>query len=128
MKEIIDIFDLESPGGSNSISRPGPITRGSTSPQKLKKSSNASYVHTLSKKVSSAKYTKSIPDIPTKTTGKLSVKVNRKVGQGISMSTHGQISAAIDPRTGRVTVTAKRSSLDDIDEGDDDEEESCAEY
>ena len=127
MKEIIDIFDLQSPGGSNSISRPGPITRGSNSPQKLKKSSNASYVHTLSKKVSSAKHTKSVPDIPTKTNGKLSVKVNRKGGQGVSISTHGQISAAIDPRTGRVTVTAKRNSLDDIDE-DDDEEESCSEY
>ena len=124
LKEIVDISDLQSPGGSNSISRPGPVTRGSTSPQKLKKSSNASYVHILSKKVSSVKHTKSIPDVPTKTSGKLNVKVNRKVGQGAS--THGQVSAAIDPRTGRVTVTAKRTSLEDMDQ--DDDEESCSEY
>ena len=105
------------------MSRPGPVTRGSTSPQKLKKSSNASYVHALSKKVSSSKHTKSVPDVPTKTTGKLNVKLDRKFGPGTSA--HGQVSAAIDPRTGRVTVTAKRS-LEDVDEGDD--EESCSEY
>jgi hypothetical protein len=123
LKDLIDISDLQSPGGSNSITRPGPATRGSSSPVKLKKSSNATYVHILSKKVSSARHTKSIPEVPAKTSGKLNVKINRKVVQGTS--THGQVSAAIDPRTGRVTVTAKRDS-EDVDE--DDAEGSGSEY
>ena len=124
LKDLIDISDLQSPGGSNNITRPGPATRGSSSPEKVKKSSNATYVHILSKKVSSARHTKSIPEVPAKASGKLNVKINRKVVQGTS--THGQVSAAIDPRTGRVTVTAKRTSLEDVDE--DDGEESGSEY
>jgi hypothetical protein len=124
LKDLIDISDLQSPGGSNSITRPGLATRGSSSTEKVKKSSNATYVHILSKKVSSARHTKSIPEVLAKTTGKLNVKINRKVVHGAS--THGQISAAIDPRTGRVTVTDKRSSLEDAAE--DDAEESGSEY
>lgn len=124
LKDLIDISDLQSPGGSNSITRPGPATRGSSSPEKLKKSINATYVHILSKKVSAARHTKSIPEVPAKTTGKLYVKINRKVVQGTS--THGQVSAAIDPRTGRVTVTDKRSFLEDGDVNDG--EESGSEY
>jgi hypothetical protein len=124
LKDLVDISELQSPGGSNSTTRPGPATRGSCFPEKSKKSSNATYVHMLSKKVSSARHTKSIPVVPAKTTGKLNVKINRKVVQGTSP--HGQVSAAIDPRTGRVTVTDKRSSLEDADE--DDAEESGSEY
>ena len=124
LKDLIDISDLQSPEGSNSITRPGPATRGSSSPEKLKKSSNATYVHILSKKVSSARHTKSIPEVPAKPSGKVNAKINRKVVQGTS--THGQVSAAIDPRTGRVTVTAKRNSLEDSDE--DGGEESGSEY
>lgn len=124
LKDLINISDLQSPGGSNSVTRPGPATRGSSSPEKVRKSSNATYVHILSKKVSSARHTKSIPEVQAKAASKLNVKINRKVVQGTS--THGQVIAAIDPRTGRVTVTAKGNSLEDVD--DDDGEESGSEY